>query len=222
LVVRNEEGAYTLTEAGVEALDAFDTLCVAVEQSVEKATFLNQIGELSVDLPFDALDTAELVPVTESDPHAVVGRTAEVIEARGDTISVFRGLTPVFSPYMFKMFRDLADRNTTMEAIFDATAFDEARQPQNFPYFIGPLVHPNVSLRLYSERVPFGIGLFDDLLMFVGYLDPVKHEVAIITDDERLVAWAERLFMRYWDESRSPSDRLRQRVAGYLGDRSVS
>jgi predicted transcriptional regulator len=123
---------------------------------------------------------------------------------------------------MFKMFRGLADRNTTIESIFDATAFTEARQPRNFPYFIGPLVHPNVSLRLYSERVPFGIGLFDDLLMLVGYLDPEKGEVAIITDDERLVSWAEELFTHYWRASQPPSDRLKQRVAGYLREHSTS
>ena len=218
LITRNDDGAYALTAFGTEVLVAFERLVVAAEQSVEKAAFFNQFGDAATDLSPQRFLNAELVTVTASDPYALVDRTAELLEKCENSHSRVRVLSPVFSPYIFRLYRALLGTDTAIEAVIPETALTEARQRWNLEHFLGSLGNLSIDLRLSPERIPYGITLLDDRLILIGYDDPNRNEVALITDDERLVEWANEQFHRYWDEGKPPSEQLKRRTTGHLND----
>lgn len=210
IVVRNNSGKYQLTPHGREVLDAFETLIDVAEQAIEKEAFFKQFGKIGSDFPSEALTSAELVTVTDPNPYAVLGRAVELVENREESISRVRGLTPVFTPYVSRLFEDAISDTASIRVVLSETALEGARQPRNLESFTRRLIRSRIGLRLYPERVSYGIGLFDDQLLLVGYDDPEENEVAVITDDERLVEWAESRFQQYWAGANLPSEDFKQ------------
>jgi len=200
------DGYWLPTAAGNAALEQFDQLCTATEQAVTKADFLDRFGAAD-QIPLTALADAEQVLPTAERPHALLDASVKAAGIHGEPVDHLRTLVPVFSPVVFSEFESLVDDATTFEVLYTESAFKQLTQPRHIHHLTAGLLASNVDVRVYSDSLAWGIGIYDETVMLAGANETGVH-AGVIDQAEPLRSWATETFEHYWQQGSPPSRRF--------------
>jgi hypothetical protein len=226
-LTRTPDNLLEATETGRRVAETFQWLVDTTEQILGADAFLRRLGARSADLPFTALDDAELVVATPENPHAPLSAAIDHTGLRdamaGDeTIDHIKTVCPVFSPAMFDVFGQVVDLGTNIEIVFDAEVRKELSRKRNLHYLAGSVAAPNLDVRFLSETLTYGVGIYDDTGMAVAYTDREGHEAGIATQSDTLLEWIDDQFTTHWERGEGPSEYVRNRIRRYFGDEADS
>jgi predicted transcriptional regulator len=208
--VRDENGEVEMTSSGREAATHFEELLVATEQAATKAPLLAQL-DMEFELQLSVLAGTELVTESGDDPFALLEASIEAADIRGDGVGHVRSVVPFFSSVMFSEFESLVDRQTTFEVIYTSHAYEQLTRPRNVRYLAVFLLAPNVDVRVYPERVTWGLSLYDETVMLASSID-VTDQAAVVGATSSFTGWANETFDELWARSETPSSRFKRWV----------
>lgn len=189
---------YELTYLGQIMIDEFRTYLQTVESARQLGEAINYLPKPAHDLDIQYLGEANIVTMTEDNPHAGVERWLEMIRA-ADT---YRGLTTIAPPIFVNALSDrIKQGGLDMGGVIEASVIETLRED---PERAAPWHAFAEYVRVYDGRVPLNMLLIDGtVLLGLDHIDGnlVEPRGTVESEHPAVVAWAKSLYEEYWSEA---------------------
>lgn len=201
----DEQGLIRRTDDGYELSELGRTLNAQVrqfEESVRTAwqieSLLEGIAALDIEFDIELVTDANIVQAEANDPYPPIKRFLELFR-ESDTLRNF-GPTPIPPTMVDEFFELQFSKGKKIEIIKPYRVLSKyVSEYEDYGRKAGE--RNQLGCRIHDD-LPFGMSLFDDHIGLRGYdLDTGTILVSVDTNDPEAVAWGEKVFEHYREQS---------------------
>ncbi|WP_119815575.1 helix-turn-helix transcriptional regulator [Halalkaliarchaeum desulfuricum] len=200
---------YTVTVTGRGVYRAYESLCADVERASELGSFASHIGPIADDLPWTALESAEVTAASDRDPFSTVQRLVELIStADADRM---RAITPIVAEVFNEAAAEFIEGGGHLELTIDSGVLEASRT--GFPEAVDRAVeNGDVEVRVHPEPIGFGLMLCEEWACLGAYDDENNVRAVIESDSSELFDWANEQYGRYRSRTRPLAEVLEEQA----------
>jgi predicted transcriptional regulator len=215
-----DTGLYSLTDAGCDVLDGFDTFETAVAHAHEYTFFLAPLDHRIADIPLDGLSNSRLVVESNLATGQTEAILKDIVEEDPKDVCTFNAsvstrLADIYDPIIRSSAR-------VRILLTERVLYALPTQGRYTNHVRRGLQSTNVSVRVVPdvESLPVNMGIHDDETVVIGPPDAGKFikqdgqlkTAAIVSSDPTLIEWAKTLWQTYDDRSISLTRQVIQSI----------
>ena len=195
-----------LTMDGERAARVYDELLRKMEQVIDKAPCLRDLGLECADIPLEALAEAEIEEATPQSPYAVEKRSRELAN---EDFQYFRGFQSYWNGENAKAYLSAVKEGREFEVISPPLGLDALpTTPDEMKCVVDGLRADNYQWIMYPNELPCSLAILDTDLMVVGPRDPStannERTGAIFAQNNELIEWAMDMYESHRRQGKDP------------------
>lgn len=185
---------YTITVTGRGVHRAYESLLADAERAGELGPFAAHVGPVADDLPWDALEGAEITVASDRDPFATVQRLAELISTAD--AERMRAVTPIVAEVFNEAAVEFIERGSHLELTIDDGVLEASRA--GFPDALERArTNGDVDVLVHPEPIGFGLMLCEERTCLGAYDAENNVRAVVESDSPELFEWATEAYERY-------------------------
>lgn len=191
--VEQEGRTYRATPVGRMVMSRYEELEATVTDAQEYGPFLAEASGAAAEIPEEALCDASVTTSTSENPHAPINRYVSWLGS--ETVSRFRGMSPIVSPVFNQAAERVLGPDTAMELVVDESVLDvsEREYPDAFDRAV---TLEQFTLFLSLDPVQFGMAIVDGDVAVSAYDDGGNVVAMVEGSADTLYEWAEGVYER--------------------------
>lgn len=185
---------YTVTVSGRGVYRAYESLCADIERARRLGPFASTVGPVADDLPWEALDGAEVTVANDHDPFATVQRLVDLISTTD--ADHMRAVSPIVAAVFNEAAGEFIEDNGTLELTIDEGVLEASQT--GFPDAIERArKNGDVEVFVHPEPLEFGLMLCDKQTCLGAYDDENNVRAVVESDSPELLEWANETYERH-------------------------
>jgi hypothetical protein len=195
-----------LTMDGERTARVYDELLRKMEQVIDKAPCLRDLGLECADIPLEALGEAEMEEATPESPFAVEKRVREL---SNEDFQHFRGFQSHWNGENAKAYLSAVKEGKEFEVISPPLGLDALpTTPDEMKCVVEGLRAENYQWIMHTDDLPCSLAVLDTDLMVVGPRDPStannERTGAVFAENDDLIEWAMDMYESHRKEGKDP------------------
>ena len=196
-LIMKSNGKFTITGLGSTVTHQISTLRTQCTIAHRLEPFLNTIGPTEIEIPLEHFEDAEITCPEPKRIHDSAKRITDLIEASENLLMFSSVISPFYVDVAYQEIMD----GMEIEVIFDYEVLETIAVD-----FFSEATEAIETGRFYvraCDEIPFELFIFDDRIGVAAHDENGLARAFIETDSSGAVAWAEKLYGRYYDQSDS-------------------
>ena len=203
---RNRTIVAHLTKDGKRTIRVYENLSKKIEQVIDKAPCLRDLGLECADIPLKALADAEMEEATPENPFKIEKRVRKLSNR---DFQHFRGFQSHWNGENAKAYLTKVKQGTEFEVISSPLCLDEIpTNPDGVKCVIDGLRAENYRWLMHTDDLPCSLAILDRGQMIVAPRDPgTANNIrtgAIFSRNDELIDWALDMYESHRQQSRDP------------------